>query len=280
MIAIQKNYTIVAGKQLFYRRAGNGPVIFLLHPSPRSSAMLEPFIALLSDSFTVIAPDTPGYGLSEPTGKTISSVYDYNGFIYALHQQITEEPIYLYGTASGAQLALAYAITHPQKVKLLYLDNAAHFDSAAREELLKKHFIDISPKEDGSHLTALWQMLADACLYFPWYDKSEENRFADTVPPPTVIQGIVNDYLQAGPNYYEAYIAAFKHERAEKVQALKVPTVLFRWLGSPILKHIDALLKHSFPEHISIVETPADMGQRYRVMKETIRKSVSQSGSR
>lgn len=269
-MAIQKNYTIAAGKQLFYRSVGSGPVVFLLHPSPRSSAMLEPLMELLAPSFTVIAPDTPGYGFSESTGKLVSSVYDYNAFIYALHQQIAEEPIFVYGTASGAQLALAYAITHPQRVKALYLDNAAHFELADREALLKKHFIDITPQEDGSHLTALWHMISQSCLFFPWYDAREENRIAKVLPPATVMQTIVKDYLQAGPNYAEAYIAAFKHERAEKVQALKVPTVLFRWLGSPILKHIDALLAYEMPANVRIIETPVDMRGRFEKIVETI----------
>ncbi|MBR2648812.1 MAG: alpha/beta hydrolase [Sediminibacterium sp.] len=272
---IQKNYTVAAGKQLFYRSAGTGPVIFLLHPSPRSSAMLEPLIELLSASFTVIAPDTPGYGLSEAAGKQVSSVYDYNAFIYALHQQITDTPIHVYGTASGAQLALAYGITHPQRVKGLFLDNAAHFELAEREELLKKHFIDITPKEDGSHLTGLWQMVVDSCLYFPWYDKREENRIANGLPPLPMIQNIVKDYLQAGANYSDAYIAAFKHERAEKIQALKVPTVLFRWLGSPILKYIDALLAFEMPPNVRVVETPVDMRERFEKIVQTIDDGLS-----
>ncbi len=272
MNPIQQNFTIVNDRPLFYRSIGSGPILILLHPSPRSSAMMEPLMQLLAENFTVIAPDTPGYGQSMPMNKMISSVYDYSGFIYALQQHLKAETILLYGSASGAQLAIAYALTYPKKVSGLFLDNAAHFELMEREEILNNYFIDINPKPDGSHLTALWNHISDACLFFPWYDKKEENRIGNHLPPPAIIQTIVNDYLIAGSAYADAYIAAFKHERAEKVQSLLVPVTLFRWLGSPILKHIDALLKYPMPANIQIIETPIDMRNRYLVMKESIGK--------
>ncbi len=272
MNLIEKNFTLVNDRPLFYRSIGSGPILILLHPSPRSSAMMEPLMLLLAENFTVIAPDTPGYGQSMSMNKMISSVYDYSGFIYALQQHLKAETILLYGSASGAQLAIAYALTYPKKVNGLFLDNAAHFELMERELILNNYFIDLVPKTDGSHLTALWNHVSDACLFFPWYDKKEENRIGKYLPPPELIQNIVNDYLIAGPAYADAYIAAFKHERAEKVQALLVPVTLFRWLGSPILKYIDALLKYPMPSNIRIVETPADMRNRYLVMKESIGK--------
>jgi hypothetical protein len=106
-----------------------------------------------------------------------------------------------------------------------------------------------------------------SCLFFPWNDQIEKNRIAQELPPESVIDIIVWDYLLAGPNYSHAYRAAFLHERASKVQALKVPVIIFRWKGSPILKHIDALLLHSLPSNIQIVETPANMNDRYEHMK-------------
>jgi hypothetical protein len=48
------------------RYAGSGPPVVLLHDSPRSSRLHEPLLAALSDRFTVIALDTPGYGNSTP----------------------------------------------------------------------------------------------------------------------------------------------------------------------------------------------------------------------
>ena len=271
MSAIEKNYIPINNTQLCYRKLGEGPVIFLLHPSPRTGAMMEPLMLLLSSRFTVIAPDTPGYGESQQPAQQLELMDDYAYFIEALRNHLHAEKIYLYGSASGAQLAIAYSLSYPKNIVQLYLDNSAHFDEAMRHEILQNYFIDISTRPDNSHITKLYAHVKASCLFFPWYVQSEENRIANKLPPDTVIDAIVRDYLNAGPNYARAYRAAFLHERAEKVQALKVPTIIFRWKGSPILKHIDALLKHALPDNIQVVETSQGMLSRYEEMKEIMK---------
>jgi len=44
---------------------------------------------------------------------------------------------------------------------------------------------------------------------------------------------------------------------------LKVPTTLFRWRGSLLLKQIDALLTYPLPANITAVDVPAPMAERY-----------------
>ncbi len=258
------------GCSIHYRQSGTGPALLFLHPSPRSSAMMEPLMRLLDDKFNAIAPDMPGYGLSSPLAASPVSLYDYVPALHQFIESVTDQPVVLYGSATGAQLAIAYALVHPQQVQQLYLDNCAHFDEAACRDILGSYFPDFSPKPDGSHLQAIWQHVCDSCLFFPWYDKQEANRIAAALPAPDILQGIVNDYLQAGVCYADAYRAAFLHERAEKVQQLQCPTTLFRWMGSPILRHIDRLLQFDLPANISVVKTPAPMPERMATMRKVI----------
>jgi pimeloyl-ACP methyl ester carboxylesterase len=255
---------------IFYRQCGKGPFLFLLHPSPRNSKMMEPLMQLLQDSFTVIAPDLPGYGYSQPLPERADSVYDYVPYLNNFFRHFSDKPFHLYGTATGAQLAIAYALIHSQNIQHLYLDNTAHFSDEQCDEILVNYFPDFSPQVDGSHLQQLWQHVCDSCLFFPWYSKEEQNRIAKELPPPAIIQQIVNDYLLAGPNYADAYKVAFLHERAEKIQQLKSPTTIFKWLGSPILKYINALLQHPLPKNINIIETPVSVQERYLKMKRTM----------
>lgn len=272
MQSVHKNYMSINGSQFFYRSIGSGPVILLLHPSPRSSAMMEPLMQILAPHFTVVAPDTPGYGLSAKSKTTINTVNDYAYFIEALRTELGVDNLSLYGSASGAQLGIGYALAHPEKITRLYLDNAAHFEEDICNEILDNYFIDITPRKDGSHLIKLWDHVCNSCLFFPWYDESEKNRIAQELPPASIIQNIVNDYLSAGVDYALAYKAAFKNERANNVQSLVTNTTIFRWLGSPILKNIDALLQHKMPDNIIVVETPAEINSRFEVMTKHISK--------
>jgi pimeloyl-ACP methyl ester carboxylesterase len=267
---MEKYFIDVEGVSLFYRKTGNGPLLLLLHPSPRSSKMMEPLAGLLAQQFTVICPDTPGYGFSQPLPQYPASIYDYIYVLDALINELTQGSVYIYGTATGAQLGIAYALTHPKKMAHLYLDNTAHFSEAECSEILKNYFPDLTPQPDGSHLQRVWELACNSCLYFPWYKKEEQYRISNTLPPLPILNEMVKDYLVAGTNYAAAYIAAFKHERVQKVQQLTCATTIFKWMGSPLLRYINQLLAYPLPENIAVVETPADMTERYGNMQQWI----------
>ena len=57
----------IEGINLFYRQAGQPgrPVVLLLHGFPSSSRMYETLMPLLADRYHLIAPDYPGFGLSD-----------------------------------------------------------------------------------------------------------------------------------------------------------------------------------------------------------------------
>src|ERR1700731_893137 len=48
--------------ELHYLTAGHGPTVILLHGFAETSRMWRPIIPLLTEKFTVIAPDLPGIG--------------------------------------------------------------------------------------------------------------------------------------------------------------------------------------------------------------------------
>src|SRR5260221_11908783 len=60
-------YCTVDGNKIFYREAGpkTGPAVLLLHGFPTSSHMFRNLIPLLADDYHGVAPDLPGFGLSD-----------------------------------------------------------------------------------------------------------------------------------------------------------------------------------------------------------------------
>lgn len=252
----------INGRYWHYRTAGQGPLVFLLHASPRNSAMFEPMLQLLSQRFTVVAPDTPGYGLSDPLPHPAETILDYlpafhDFFSEILSQQLNPyiAPFGLYGTATGAQLGIAYAYTYPQQVRHLYLDNAAHFEDSTRDEILKHYFPDLTPQPDGAHLHQVWQMASQFFNYFPWYETSEVYRVSSMQPSAQMIHTAALEFLNAGSAYHSAYKAAFLHEKAENLAKVTVPTTLFRWKGAILLRYIDDLIAQGLPSNITVVST-------------------------
>jgi pimeloyl-ACP methyl ester carboxylesterase len=269
------DFVKINGLSIFYRQAGSGPLLFLLHPSPRNSRMMVPLMHLLADGFTVVAPDLPGYGYSDKMPVTIDSLYDYLPYLQGFFNSFGGAPVWVYGTATGAQLGIAYGLTYPQGVAHLFLDNTAHFEEAQRQAILHNYFPDFTPRADGGHLQSIWQHVCDGCLYFPWYDKTEANRIAVQLPSTEVLQEIVKDYVLAGANYADAYKAAFEHERAEKLQQLTCPATIFKWMGSPLLPYINQLLQFDMPQQVQTIITDRDMALRYQQMKTAILQTVN-----
>jgi pimeloyl-ACP methyl ester carboxylesterase len=263
---VERHVQRCAGVRLHWRECGapGAPPLVLLHPSPRSSAMYEAWLPRLAAlGFRACALDTPGYGMSDALPAPPAHLRDYLPVLRAWAAQALggAAPI-VYGSATGAQLAIAWALAHPGDVAHLLLDNAAHFDDAERATLLERYFPDLTPRADGSHLATAWQLATQMAQFFPWYAADEAHRVSTRVPTPAELHASALEFLNAGPGWAAAYRAAFEHERAAHVQALTVPTTLLHWAGSPIRKHIDRLLQHPLPDHVSVLPVPAPQDQR------------------
>jgi len=259
----------INGQYWHYRMAGQGPLVFLLHASPRNSAMFTPLIQKLSTDFTVIAPDTPGYGQSDTLITPPLSLLDYLPIFHSFFQSVitqyalTTSQYAIYGTATGAQLGIGYAYTYPNFVSHLYLDNAAHFDDTLRDDILQSYFPDLSPKEDGSHLMQAWQMSSQFFNYFPWFMTDDSHRVSHITPSAQMIHAVAMEFLAAGPDYTHAYKAAFFHEKAENLAKVTTPTTLFRWKGAMLLPYIDDLIAKRLNANVTVVETDESIAARY-----------------
>ena len=118
----------VSGVNIFYREAGprDAPTLLLLHGYPSSSRMFDTLLPLLADRFRLIAPDYPGFGLSDaPSPENFSYTFDniatvIENFTNAL--ELTRFALYMqdYGGPIGFRLALA----HPERVKAVVVQNA------------------------------------------------------------------------------------------------------------------------------------------------------------
>src|SRR5216117_749775 len=113
MAPVKYRTTDVDGFKVFYREAGaaHAPKLLLLHGFPTSSHMFRDLIPLLADRFHIVAPDLPGFGLSDSPGQgatfdriaqTIERFTEVIGFDrYALY-------VFDYGAPTGFRLAVKH----------------------------------------------------------------------------------------------------------------------------------------------------------------------------
>jgi pimeloyl-ACP methyl ester carboxylesterase len=124
MSSVRYLKTPVDGTDIFYRDSGSrdAPKLLLLHGFPTSSHMFRDLIPLLADRFHIVAPDLPGFGLSDLPGRgltfdriarTIDRFTEVIGFDrYALY-------VFDYGAPTGFRLA----VKHPERVTAIITQN-------------------------------------------------------------------------------------------------------------------------------------------------------------
>src|SRR5213082_4123518 len=109
--------------ELHYLTAGHGPAVILLHGFAETSRMWRPIIPLLTEKFTVIAPDLPGIGDSSiPTDKIdmITSATRIHGLVHSLGI----EKARVVGHDIGLMVACAYATQFPNETEKLAVMDA------------------------------------------------------------------------------------------------------------------------------------------------------------
>jgi len=122
---------------VFCRVGGSGPPLLLLHGYPQSHVMWHKIAPALSEQFTVILADLPGYGQSDcPPLSADHSAYSKRTMAKTMVQLMADlghETFYLAGHDRGGRVSYRMALDHPQNVKkLAVLDILPTFDYWAK----------------------------------------------------------------------------------------------------------------------------------------------------
>lgn len=114
----------VNGIRLYYRKAGSGDPVVLLHGFPETSYAWRKVIPALAERYTVIAPDLRGCGASDrpETGYDKRTVAE---DVRQLVQQLGLGPVNLVSHDVGMMVGYAYACAFPDAVRRLVLMEAA-----------------------------------------------------------------------------------------------------------------------------------------------------------
>jgi len=113
----------VDGGTLNVTVGGSGPPVLLIHGYAESSRMWKPLAKVLAPTFTVIAPDLPGFGDSSipKTGLDMRTAAER---IHTAVSALGYAKVRVVGHDIGLMVAYAYAAIYPQEVEKLALMDA------------------------------------------------------------------------------------------------------------------------------------------------------------
>jgi haloalkane dehalogenase len=258
-VRISRHFVSVGNRGVHYRRAGKGPAVLLVHQSPRSSAEFVPLIERWAEQFTVIAPDTPGFGHSDPLPGEQPEIGDFAGALLGFLDAIGIHRIAAYGFHSGGIILMSAFRRSPERFSAMAIGGYAIWADAERAHFGEAYLPPFKPSPYGEHLTWLWNRILEQSWFFPWFDVRPETRLSVAHDDPARVNATVRDMLDSGDAYRAGYGAVLRASRDIPPPDAKTPPVLITaYDGDPLQPHIDRLGPMPDAWKAKKVRTPAE----------------------
>jgi len=126
-----------------------------LHQSPMSSRVFQRFLGAMGRDRSIYAPDTPGYGESDPP-PSAPTIADYAGAITDMLQSLRVRKVDLLGVHTGAAIATELALALPACVRRVVMVGVPLLEEPERAAFQRSPW-PVAPREDGSHLALEWE---------------------------------------------------------------------------------------------------------------------------
>jgi pimeloyl-ACP methyl ester carboxylesterase len=224
---VRRAYVDTSGGQIHLADEGAGPPLVLLHHAGRSLDYYAPLYPLLTDRFRLIAIDFPGFGGSDPAlaPLTIPRLAE---CVIEVADRLNLPQFYLYGTNTGAAVAMALASAAPERVPCLALMSApVVMSEAQRQEALATLHAERPVSPDGSELVRYWQVYG----MDPWRTETARGHDIPQEAAQDFASSYLGDILRCQSRLREAARATFTFDALRPIARIKAPTLVLALEG-------------------------------------------------
>ncbi len=234
---IRRAFADLPTRQVHYRQAGEGSPLLMLHASPGSAKQLEDKIEAMARHRRVIAPDTPGNGDSTTLGLAAPKISDYAAAIVEFLDVQRLQHCDVYGSHTGANIAMELAILAPDRIGKVVLDGIGLYTEETRRRYLANYAVPMRPNLAGTHLTQAFMFCRDQYLFWPWFETAATNRRDGGLPSPEALHDWVLEVCKALTTYHLAYNAAFANRAEDRLPLLNQEVLFLAGSNDPLLDY-------------------------------------------
>ena len=216
---------------IHYAQAGAGTPLLLLHATPGSYRAFRQLAPLLAQDFHTIAPDTPGYGNSDPLQGDVS-IEAMAGSMVDLLDTLELPRAHVLGLHTGNKIAAAMAARWPDRVDRVVLAGQTHsliVDKPSRDKeirhLVDHYFPAFNAAADGSHRVRNW-LMAQADVQSLWWPPQLLTGAQVANDDVAIAEAMVIDHLLGWRSIVPTYEAIFAFDLAASLRKMQAPTLV------------------------------------------------------
>lgn len=255
-MAVWHDYVDTPGGRVHLRRAGRGRPLLAFQSAPGSSAPLLPLLhGLAGEQREVIAPDYLGNGESDKPERDVDIGVLADDAL-AVADALGLESFDLWGTHTGALVALELTVRHPGRVGRVVLEAPVLIPPDFSADILDHYFPALRPDRWGLHLMQAWNMRRDMFLFWPWYRQQREAVRTLGVPEAAVLHAWTLGLLSSGAHYDRSYRAAFRYDTRARLPLLTRPALICAGPADMLVEGL-AEARHLAPAGTQVTGTPA-----------------------
>ena len=268
---MKRGYVSTTTGQIHYSETGKGKAgeaVLLIHQVSRSGGIFSRLAEVLAPSFRVICMDMPGFGNSDPMPEPFE-VSDLVKSVIDLLDGLGVEKVHVSGHHTGATIAVALAVSHPERVASLaptgfaYLTKEEQSKGVDMERLAGRHKTPVVTElaSDGSHLmrffqravSLLWQSQQSrgvtGGLMLPFENLSQDDL--------NFVHDFILDGMKAYPYGRVTLEAVGRYDNDKCLPLIKAPTLIVQSSGHlepAILQRAEAACKMIPGSHVATIE--------------------------
>lgn len=254
--SLRRDYLQTPSGRVHMRRVGGGGrTLLMFHSAPGSAEPLEGLIQGLARGREVIVCDYLGNGDSDKARGDI----DMGVLAQHAHEIVDAlglEVVDLFGTHTGAMVALEFAIAWPERTGRIVLEAPVLLDPAFLADILAHYLPPLLPDRWGTHLLRAWNMRRDMFLFWPWYRQTREAARSLGTPPLQTLHDWTVGLLKSGSTYHLSYRAAFTYDTRARLPLLTRPALICAGPADMLVEGLE-LARGLAPVGTVIEATPA-----------------------
>ena len=276
MSGISRHFVDVGTRRVHYRRSGSGPVVLMVHQSPHSSAEFEPLMLEWGASFTCIAPDSPGFGQSNPL-EGAAECDDFARGLLDLLDVLGLARVAGYGVHSGGVILIAAMKLQPRRFTGLALSGYGVWTAKELAIFSERYLPPFLPTAYGEHLAWLWPRVLEQDWFFPWFAVTPEARVSHPHADVARADASAREMLDSGDAYRTGYGAVLRAPRDLPLPGSSVPPVLISsYPADSLVSHLERL--STLPPNWSATKA-ANLAAHQRLSRDFLQRHAQSAGT-